>query len=170
MSPTVDETAAAAERHSRDHHAALLFGVLARAVEFAGLPAPRIVVPRDSAASSLHLDTRADVDDWADKLWAATVFEEHVYEGPQGWRKYVARGDLEGVDLEVWCPVEVDENGSPTEPSEPAEHYHASGTAGRPGECAASCACGVTFDGFDTHAEALDALNSHIGSAIGERL
>jgi hypothetical protein len=42
------------------------------------------------------------------------------------------------------------------------EHYHVRGTAGLPGENEAECACGVTYAGFDTHAEAVAALDQHI--------
>lgn len=43
-----------------------------------------------------------------------------------------------------------------------SEHYHTGGSAGAPGECSATCACGVTFDGFDTTAEAGALLDRHI--------
>lgn len=42
------------------------------------------------------------------------------------------------------------------------EHQHVEGSTGGPGECSAECACGVTFDGFDTHAEAIACLDQHI--------
>jgi hypothetical protein len=42
------------------------------------------------------------------------------------------------------------------------EHYHVRGTAGLPGENEAECACGVTYAGFDSHAEAVAALEQHI--------
>lgn len=41
-------------------------------------------------------------------------------------------------------------------------HKHIGGSAGGPGECSAECACGTTFDGFDTHAEAVALLEQHI--------
>lgn len=44
------------------------------------------------------------------------------------------------------------------------EHYHASGSTGGPGENSATCACGVSFDGFDAHAEARAQLNIHIAA------
>lgn len=42
------------------------------------------------------------------------------------------------------------------------EHRHVGGATGGPGECEAWCACGVTFAGFDTHAEAAAMLDEHI--------
>jgi hypothetical protein len=43
-----------------------------------------------------------------------------------------------------------------------AEHAHAGGSAGGPGENSAECACGTEYAGFDTHAEATAALDRHI--------
>jgi hypothetical protein len=45
-----------------------------------------------------------------------------------------------------------------------AEHFHAGGAAGGPGENEAMCTCGVTFAGFDAQAEALAALVAHIAN------
>lgn len=45
---------------------------------------------------------------------------------------------------------------------EKPEHYQISGSAGGPGENDADCACGVSFTGFDTHAEAQEQLGFHI--------
>jgi hypothetical protein len=42
------------------------------------------------------------------------------------------------------------------------EHYHVGGAAGPAGENEARCACGITFAGFDTHAEATAMLDEHI--------
>jgi len=61
-------------------------------------------------------------------------------------------GPLDGGEL-------VDE----TEPA--AEHRHAGGSAGGFGENSAECACGTTFDGFDTPAEATKLLALHIEAA-----
>lgn len=164
MSPTLDENATHDDpRVRRDHNAALLFGVLARAIQFDGLSAPHAVLLRTDA-SELQMNTAAEVDDWAARLGAPAVLEPHIYHSPRGWRMYEAAGALEGVGLKAWCSVDVNEDGSLV------EHYHTGGAAGLAGENAADCACGVTFDGFDTHAEAVDALNAHIGQAIGAGL
>lgn len=48
------------------------------------------------------------------------------------------------------------------------EHRHVGGVAGGPGENEAECACGVTFAGFDTHAEATAELDRHIARANAE--
>jgi hypothetical protein len=57
----------------------------------------------------------------------------------------------------------------PPEADEPAEfggvHERAGGRAGGPGDCAVWCACGVTYDGFDTIAEAGALLDEHIATA-----
>lgn len=45
-----------------------------------------------------------------------------------------------------------------------AEHYHAAGSGGGPGACSAVCACGLTFAGFDTIAEAVKLLDQHIAN------
>lgn len=46
------------------------------------------------------------------------------------------------------------------------EHEHVAGWGGVPGECGVECACGVTFDGFDTLASAAEFLDHHIASAL----
>jgi hypothetical protein len=43
-------------------------------------------------------------------------------------------------------------------------HYMAGGTKGDPGECAAWCACGVTYSGFDTLGEASDHVEQHVAN------
>ncbi|WIM97803.1 hypothetical protein ACTOB_001357 [Actinoplanes oblitus] len=52
-------------------------------------------------------------------------------------------------------------------PEPVAEHYHLSGQTGGPGECAAECACGLTFSGFDTLAEAVAQVDRHIADPTG---
>jgi hypothetical protein len=42
------------------------------------------------------------------------------------------------------------------------EHAHRGGSVGGPGENSAECVCGVTFDGFDTHREAMTVLTQHV--------
>lgn len=46
-----------------------------------------------------------------------------------------------------------------------ADHHHVAGWGGETGRCGVECVCGVTFDGFDTIAEAVELLDHHIGSA-----
>ncbi|HEY9416892.1 MAG TPA: hypothetical protein VIQ30_19215, partial [Pseudonocardia sp.] len=43
-----------------------------------------------------------------------------------------------------------------------AAHQHAGGWKGGPGECGVQCACGLTFDGFDSIREAAKLLGDHI--------
>lgn len=49
----------------------------------------------------------------------------------------------------------------------PVEHRHVAGSGGGPGECSATCACGATFDGFDSIAEAVAVLDAHIADPDG---
>ncbi|MEV6633924.1 hypothetical protein AB0M54_24550 [Actinoplanes sp. NPDC051470] len=42
------------------------------------------------------------------------------------------------------------------------EHRHVGGSVGGKGDNDAECACGTTFSGFDTHAQAMRALDAHI--------
>lgn len=46
-----------------------------------------------------------------------------------------------------------------------AAHRHVAGWGGVPGECGVECACGTTFDNFDTIAEAAELLDEHIAAA-----
>jgi hypothetical protein len=50
------------------------------------------------------------------------------------------------------------------------QHYHSGGwtTGNAPGSCGAQCACGVTFDGFDTYAEAVEMVQQHIADPDGQ--
>lgn len=44
-------------------------------------------------------------------------------------------------------------------------HYQTAGWAGGPGECGEQCVCGVTYDGFDTIADAGAFLDRHIAAS-----
>lgn len=48
------------------------------------------------------------------------------------------------------------------------EHKLASSVCGGPGSCGVSCACGTTFDGFDTLAEPLELLNLYSRNHPGQ--
>lgn len=51
----------------------------------------------------------------------------------------------------------------PSQPSAPSRRcFQVSGWVGPPGECGVSCSCGLTFDGFDTIAQAAALLDGHI--------
>ncbi len=52
----------------------------------------------------------------------------------------------------------------PAHPLPIAKHYETGGWGGLPGECGVECACGTTFDGFDTIAEAAALLGRHIAA------
>lgn len=54
---------------------------------------------------------------------------------------------------------------SPADAAPTTEHYLTAGSTGGLGECSASCACGVTFDGFDTHREAANLVEQHVADA-----
>jgi hypothetical protein len=63
--------------------------------------------------------------------------------------------------LIAWHP-----EGRPAEPA--AEHHHSGGWKGEgPGTCGAECVCGVTFDGFDTLAEAVELVERHVADPLG---
>jgi len=47
-------------------------------------------------------------------------------------------------------------------------HREISGWGGVPGECGVQCVCGVTYDGFDSLAEASALLARHIAGERGE--
>jgi hypothetical protein len=56
--------------------------------------------------------------------------------------------------------------GTSGNPARRAEgHYQTSGWGGVPGECGAECVCGVTFDGFDSIAEASALLDGHMAAS-----
>lgn len=63
--------------------------------------------------------------------------------------KYASLDQIRAV-LDVFLPVIV------------RPHVMVRGVGGVPGGCGAECACGVTFDGFDTLAEATEFLSRHI--------
>lgn len=107
MSPTVDEGATRDDpRVRRDHHAAQLFTVLARAIEFDGLPAPYSVSlsGRGTTLLQFDFDATADVEDWAQRLGATAALGSTLLGSPP-WRRYSAGGSLEGMAIEVWAPL-----------------------------------------------------------------
>ncbi|BCJ45364.1 hypothetical protein GCM10010168_86330 [Actinoplanes ianthinogenes] len=53
------------------------------------------------------------------------------------------------------------------QPASIVEHYHSAGQAGGQGECASECACGTSFSGFDSLAEAVEQVELHIADATG---
>jgi hypothetical protein len=58
---------------------------------------------------------------------------------------------------------------SPLTPEPIAEHYETNAWKGDgPGSCGIECACGVTYDGFDTLAEATQQLRWHIADPAGQ--
>lgn len=73
------------------------------------------------------------------------------------------------VDTQTPGPVEADAAPSAVPgsnsliPAPIAAHYETGAWKGdKPGECGIECACGVTFDGFDSLAEAAECLARHI--------
>lgn len=65
-------------------------------------------------------------------------------------------GPFELLYREGWTPPPT------TDDAGGAQHTQRSGWVGEAGECGAECTCGVTFDGFDTLAEAAAMLAEHI--------
>ncbi|WP_319460058.1 hypothetical protein [Micromonospora sp. RTP1Z1] len=124
------------------------------AVDRDALPAPRAVRfdPRGSALQ-LDFDTPVQAQAWAGRLGGLRSARNWAMVGATGYHAVVVwRGVL--VDLVAVVPAAV-------------EHRHVGGAGGAPGECSAECACGVTFDGFDTIAEASALLDDHIAKATG---
>jgi hypothetical protein len=70
--------------------------------------------------------------------------------------------DLE-AELQRRAQKPVSPDSSPA--STAAGHCQVSGWTGPPGKCGAQCACGTTFDGFDSIAEAVAQLERHIADA-----
>lgn len=99
---------------------------------------------------------------------AGVVPEESPSHGLHG--SYGARGEQVKAFTPVEKPTPQAEAPVATElqaladDGEEVEHYHQSASTGGPGECSASCACGTTFDGFDTVSEAIEQLNQHIAN------
>lgn len=58
----------------------------------------------------------------------------------------------------------------PLYPAPIAQHYETGGWKGEnPGSCGVECACGVTFAGFDSLADAAECLARHIEGASQDR-
>jgi len=63
----------------------------------------------------------------------------------------------------------VSEPSAPVDETMTARHYEASGWKGvEPDSCGVACACGVTYDGFDSLADAAQVLSVHIEAANAE--
>ncbi|PZG05800.1 hypothetical protein C1I95_32475 [Micromonospora craterilacus] len=58
-----------------------------------------------------------------------------------------------------------DEPATPAVDEQAGPHRMAAGWKGEPGECGAECACGVTYDGFDSLGAASELLDRHIAIA-----
>lgn len=76
---------------------------------------------------------------------------------------YLSCGCL-GTDTEHSCRDQLDGERA-DEPEFDGVHERDGGRAGGPGDCAAWCACGVSFDGFDTIAEAGALVDEHAATA-----
>jgi hypothetical protein len=76
--------------------------------------------------------------------------------------------EIERLETEL-AALKLDRDGRPAEPEPVVVHQHTSGWVGGGGLGGAgvACACGVTFNGFDTVAEALRELDVHIATANG---
>ncbi|ANZ35558.1 hypothetical protein BBK82_05140 [Lentzea guizhouensis] len=62
----------------------------------------------------------------------------------------------------VWVSTDGGDLVSPLLADLKIEHRHAGGWKGEPGDCGASCSCGVTFAGFETLGEASALVDAHI--------
>jgi hypothetical protein len=112
MSPTLDETATTRdERVTVDHRAALAFGVLSRAIEFDGMPAPwGVCFIGDVADVQMLCNQIAGVDDWARRLGVTAELDNTIIHGGSGrmWRAYQVEGSLDGASVRVWSSVDVE--------------------------------------------------------------
>lgn len=112
----------------------------------------RLPVPRYDLSVGGCLDSRAAVEAWAQHLGV------DIRMGGTDGDIPVAQQELrlsDGARLRIHFQ-------GPSEPT--PKHGHVAGSAGGPGECSAVCACGVTFDGFDTLGEAVAVLDRHIAN------
>jgi hypothetical protein len=62
-------------------------------------------------------------------------------------------------------PLPVSTGEGPGVTPEPVVHEHVGGSAGGPGENSAECACGVVYDGLNTHEDAVSLLELHISTS-----
>lgn len=142
----------------------------------------RLPIPQYRFEVGGVLPTRADLEAWAEFLGVDVAMggggdipvvrhEAATGDGPAlcfGMQSRVEpkpAPEPEGLDSlsdQAAGMAAADEAGVLTAP-EP-EHYHVAGTAGGPGENSAECACGLVFDGFDTHAGAMEFLSRHIAN------
>ncbi|QLQ37952.1 hypothetical protein [Micromonospora robiginosa] len=127
-----------------------------------------------------HFSTQADVERWATYLGAEVGTSRAAPDiaVTSASRPITDRLSLDirvqgnadpvvepAVGAELAAKVQAEADALPAEP----EHYHAAGAGGEAGACAAVCACGVTFAGFDSIAEAVVELDKHIANPDPEQ-
>lgn len=155
----------------------LLFTV-ADAIARRGMPEPKSVTVRhhDGIRLDLDLHTRADLLRWAKRCG--------IKQDAGNWHEWQAdRGGVPHAYTSAWgtwhgAKVALDADEPVAEKPDPQSvecaendkatvraHYESAGWAGPPGECGVECACGTTFDGFDTIAAAAALLDGHIARA-----
>ncbi|SBT64256.1 hypothetical protein GA0070622_1226 [Micromonospora sediminicola] len=149
---------------------------LCYAVDSEALPAPRAVrFDKFTHAAQLDFDTEDEAIAWAARLGAeqGTLRSARHFAlvGATGYHAIVVwRGVC--VDLVSVATVEIEPAVGAAPAAEvqaevdalpvPPEHYQVGGSVGGPGENSVECACGLVFDGFDTHAGAMAFLDRHI--------
>jgi hypothetical protein len=111
-----------------------------------------------------HVDDLATVEYVADKLGV----EIKVNSAGRHSAYYRPAGPDSLVVGEWFVYVEKAAESEPEPVAAPAEHHQSGGwKSTAPGTCGAECACGVTFDGFDTLAEAVELVERHIADPEG---
>lgn len=88
----------------------------------------------------------------------------------QSWRRrpLPSRRWAEMTDADVTAVLDA-MFPEPATPKPIAKHYETGGWKGdEPGSCGLECACGVTFDGFDSLAEAAEVMAHHITDGNAE--
>lgn len=108
--------------------------------------------PADPAPESVD-----DLGDAFDRSQTADADETPVPVGSRRREPHAGR-PLSGIASDGH-PVKP---GAPVDETVLVEHRHIGGSAGGPGQNSAECACGTTFDGFDSPGEANDQLYLHI--------
>ena len=124
------------------------------------------------------LESRADLDRWAAYIGGEVRGGKPGDPIPAVTVDRPVAGRL-SLNMHAQCQPEPEPEACPcldqpepveAPPADPEpEHYHAAGAGNEPGACAAVCACGVTFAGFDSIAEAVVELDKHIANPEPEQ-
>jgi hypothetical protein len=131
----------------------------------------RTDVPLPPTPQPVCVSLRFPDVDLVEAFGKSTGVQVKEAEGQPEWQVFASRqvdGDSgAGVELVAYAYRKAE----PAEPAPVAEHYEARGWKGEgdgTGTCGVQCACGVTYDGFDSLAEASTFLALHIADPAGQ--